>query len=222
MKRGCFIVMILFVTFGAMSQSLIDQAQGYVGPVFFPPAKNNELLSGFNTGYTLGAGVAKSLKHNLFYEPNIEFTGASKDHFAFSLLSLRNNLKYYPLSTAKVRPYVMVMINISFINLHQSAYQTPVVPDPSYSGIDPANTLISQIIYREPDIKVQFAPTIGAGAGVGVDIPMKWKAVPFIQYAFTNYFSKASNVISQGFSNNTTNLVTQGIQIGLRYNFAGK
>ncbi len=111
----------------------------------------------------------------------------------------------------------MVIVNISFMNLHQGAFETTVQPDPSYSVTGPADIPVDQIVYREPDLKLQFAPTFGLGIGIGVDIPIRLKVVPFLQYSYTAYTSKSSGLINDNFMNNTSGLATQNFVAGVRY-----
>ena len=116
----------------------------------------------------------------------------------------------------------MVIGNISFMNLHQQAFSTTVNTDSTYYGTAPSNIPVSQVEYREPDLKLQFAPTFGLGAGIGFDITVKLKWVPFVQYSFVNYFSSSSGLINDNFKNNTSNLSIQNITVGLRYNLYKK
>ena len=212
------LVVSLVIHFTCLSQAQLGQVQGYVGTSIFPAEDNQALMTGYTPGITIGAGVSKTITPALIFNPNIEFTATTKDHFSFSLVSLHNNVKYYPFIQGKVRPYLMGIVNISFINLHQEAYQTDAAPDPSYSVSGPANVPVERITYREPDLKVSFAPTLGVGAGIGVDIPVRLKIVPFIQYSFTAYLSESSGLINRAFSTNTTGLSTQNIVVGVRYN----
>lgn len=79
-----------------LAQAESKQVQGYLGTSLFPMAGQGELLAGFKPGFVIGAGVAKTIKHSIVFNPNIEFTASSKEHYNFSLLSIHNNLKYYP------------------------------------------------------------------------------------------------------------------------------
>lgn len=112
----------------------------------------------------------------------------------------------------------MVIGNISFMNLHQQAYSTTINPDPAYSGPDPSNIQVSQVTYREPDLKLSFAPTFGLGAGIGIDFTIRLKIVPFIQYSYVSYFLKSSGLINDNFKNNIKKLSTQNVTVGVRYN----
>lgn len=202
-------------------QAQFGQVQGYVGPSLFPSSKE-QLLGAFNTGITIGGGLSKTIKEKFVFNPNLEFTASTKEHYTFSLLSIHNNFKFYPISLSKVRPYVMAVGNISFMNLHQQAFSTVLTPDPTYYGNSPSNIPVSQVVYREPDLKLQFSPTFGLGAGVGLDFTIKLKIVPFIQYSFVNYFSSSSSLINNNFKNNTANLSLQNIMVGVRYNLYAK
>ncbi len=199
------------------AQAESAKVNGYLGTTLLPSSKQ-ELLGGFSAGLTVGVGISKTMLEKFVLNPNIEFTASSKEHFSFSLLSLHLNLKYYPISLSKVRPYLMAIGNLSFMNLHQQAYATAQTPDAIYYGTDPSNIVVSQVVYREPDLKLQFAPTVGIGAGLGMDFTFKLKWVPFVQYSFVNYFSKSSGLLNNNFKNNTANLSTQNIVLGLRYN----
>ncbi len=214
------LVFSLMLPAAGWCQAQLAQVQGYVGTAIFPKDKGYELMAGYNPGVTIGAGMSKTIKHALVFNPNLEFTFASKEYYKFSLLSAHNNLKYYPFLFSKVRPYLMAIVNISFINLHQEAYQTTENPDPSYSVSSSSDIPVDQIIYREPEVKLNFAPTFGLGAGIGVDIPVRLTVVPFIQYSYTAYSSKSSSLINDNFPNNsnTTALSTQNIVFGIRYN----
>jgi len=205
----------------AWAQAQFGQVQGYLGPALFPSSKQ-ELLGGFGTGLSMGGGVSKTIKEKFVFNPNFEITVASKEHYSFSLLSIHNNLKYYPISLSKVRPYIMVIGNISFMNLHQQAFSTTVKTDSTYYGTAPSNIPVSQVVYREPDLKLLFAPTFGLGVGIGLDITVKLKVVPFVQYSFVNYFSSSSSLINDNFKNNTANLSIQNIIVGMRYNLYKK
>ena len=218
LKRTILIALLTSATVAAWSQAQFGQVQGYLGTTLFPKTGQDELLAGFKPGITVGGGVSKTILHSLVFNPNVELTASSKEHYNFSLLSLHNNLKYYPFLLTTLRPYVMAIGNISFMNLHQQAFETTVTPDLAYSVSDPTHIPVDQIIYREPDLKLSFAPTVGVGAGIGVDIPIRLKVVPFIQYSFTQYFTKSSNLINDNFKNNTKNLSTQIIAVGIRYN----
>jgi hypothetical protein len=219
--RKIVFLLLLGFPFLAGAQAQMGQVQGYLGPAMFPSSKQ-ELLSGFNTGITVGAGVSRTIKKKFIFNPNIEFTSSSKEHYAFSLLSIHNNFKYYPLLLSKIRPYAMIAGNISFVNLHQQAFTTIVTPDASYYGNSPSNIAVNQVIYREPDLKLQFSPTFGLGAGIGIEGTVKLKFVPFIQYSLVNYFSSSSSLINTNFKNNTSNLSIQNIVIGVRYNLYKK
>lgn len=207
----------MFLPVAAWSQAEVAQFQAYVGTAIFPTNANDALMTGYKPGITIGAGVSKTIKHALIFNPNIEFTASSKEHYSFSLLSIHNNLKYYPWLFAKIRPYAMAIVNISFMNLHQEAFTKTVQPDPAYSVSGPADIPVDQIVYREPDLKLQFAPTLGLGIGIGVDIPVRLKVVPFIQYSYTAYTSKSSGMINDNFKNNTSGLATQNFVAGVRY-----
>jgi opacity protein-like surface antigen len=204
------------------SQAQGVQVQGYIGSSLFPAEKDSALMTGYKSGFSIGGGISKTIRHAIIFNPNIEFTASSKEHYKFSLLSIHNNLKYYPFLLSKIRPYVMIAGNISFVSIHQEAYQNLFIPDPLYSVSNPTHIPVDQITYREPDIKLQFAPTFGLGAGLGFDVPVQLKFVPFLQYSFMSYFSKNSNLINTGFTNNTKNLSTQSILVGLRYNIYEK
>jgi hypothetical protein len=198
------------------AQMQFGQVQGYLGTSLYPSSKQ-KLLSGFGPGVTVGGGVSKMFKEKFVYSPNIEFSTASKEHYTFSLLTLHNNLKYYPLHSKKIRPYVMAIANVSFMNLHQHAFSTTDTPDGSYSGTAPSDIPVSEVTYREPDLKLKFAPTFGLGAGIGFDLTVRLKWVPFIQYSYVNYFSQSSGLINNNFKNNTSNLSIQNISVGVRY-----
>jgi len=211
-------ILICFAAEVSWAQAQSGQVQGYVGPALFSKGNQTDLLSGFTTGFTIGGGVSKIIQHYFVFNPNIEFSASTKEHYSFSLLSIHNNLKFYPFLLSKLRPYIMAVGNISFMNLHQQAFQTTEHPGPSYSVTDPSNIPVDQIILREPDLKLQFAPILGLGIGAGVDIPVRQKFVPFIQYSFVNFFSKSSGLINKNFQNNGSNLSTQNILVGIRYN----
>jgi hypothetical protein len=217
MSRLTTILMLAFIPAVSWSQAQWAQVQGYVGTAIFPQEKN-ALMAGYSPGFVIGGGVSKTIKHAFDFNPNIEFTAASKEHYSFSLLTIHNNGKYYPFQFSKVRPYLMGIVNISFMNLHQEAYQTQVNPDPSYSVSGPSDILVSQVTYREPDLKLSFAPTFGLGAGIGFDVPLRLKVVPFVQYSYTAYFTKSKDMINNNFPNNTSNLTMHNIMVGVRYN----
>jgi hypothetical protein len=198
------------------AQGQFSQVQGYLGTSLYPSSKQ-KLLSGFGPGATVGGGISKTFKEKFVYSPNVEFSAASKEHYTFSLLTFHNNLKYYPWSSKKIRPYIMAIGNISFMNLHQHAFSTTSTPDNSYSGTAPSDIPVSEVTYREPDLKLKFAPTFGLGAGIGIDFSVRLKWVPFIQYSYVNYFSQSSGLINKNFMNNTSNLSIQNISVGVRY-----
>jgi hypothetical protein len=213
------LILLFFIGYPLLlqAQGQFGQVQGYAGTSLFPSSKQ-KLLSGFSPGATVGGGISKTFKEKFVYNPNIEFSAASKEHYTFSLLTLHNNVKYYPLSVKKIRPYLMAIGNISFMNLHQHPFSTTSVPVASYSGTAPSDIPVNEITYREPDLKLQFAPTFGLGAGIGFDLTIKLKWVPFIQYSYVNYFSRSSGLINRNFQDNTSNLSIQNISVGVRYN----
>jgi hypothetical protein len=215
-KTTTLLTWLFLLPLACWSQAQWAQVQGYVGTTLFPAANNNALMAGYHPGFTVGAGVTKTVKRFIL-NPNIEFTATSKEHYSLSLLSIHNNAKYYLLEFSKVRPYAMAVVNISFMNLHQEAFQAQVNPDPSYSVSGPADIPVEQITYRAPDMKLTFAPTFGLGAGIGFDIPVRLKVVPFVQYSYTFYFTKSSGLINDNFPNNSTSLSTQNIVLGIRY-----
>jgi len=215
--RNILLIGTIVLPMKSWAQAEIGQVQGYIGTAIFPSQTNNDLMAGYSPGLTVGAGVSKTIKNAWVLNPNLEYTASSKTHYSFSLISISTSIKYYPWLFSKARPYVLALVNLSFMNLHQEAFQTTVQPDPAYSVSTPSDIPISEITYREPELKLQFAPTIGVGAGVGVDIPVKLKAIPFIQYSYTSYTSKSSSLLNSNFSNNTTGLATQNITVGLRY-----
>ena len=215
MKKAILIVGCTFAYLVCQGQGRITQFHCYVGTALFPKEKQNELMNGYGPGFTIGAGL--SMGYNKFiFNPNLEVTTASKAHHSLFLLTLHNNLKYYFMEDSKVRPYVMILANISFVSLHAEANQAQSQPAISYSVSGLEDIPVDQITYRNPEVKLQFAPTFGGGLGAGFDIAAGSKYSFFIQYSYTVYSSKSSSLLNNNFPNNTSALSLQNIVLGVR------